>query len=102
MFIVGMNYGEVQVKMDVCSSSPVRTPKLQLTAEEPLTGEGWIPPKKYAHGQRQRRSLSKMIGGAKLHLESNPIPTRDVWGDQTKPCASGDPTETEPDLPLNV
>ena len=33
MFIVGMNYGEVQVKMDVCSSSPVRTPKLQLTVE---------------------------------------------------------------------
>ena len=30
---------------DVSSSSPVRTPKLQLTAEEPLTGEGWIPPK---------------------------------------------------------
>ena len=71
---------------DVSSSSPVRTPKLQLTAEEPLTGEGWIPPKKYAHGQRQRRSLSKMIGGAKLHLESNPIHTRDIQRAQTKPC----------------
>ena len=31
---------------DVCSSSPVRTPKLQLTAEQPLTGECWIPPRK--------------------------------------------------------
>ena len=31
---------------DVCSSSPARTPKLQLTAEQPLTGECWIPPKK--------------------------------------------------------
>ena len=31
---------------DVCASSPVRTPKLQLAAEESLTGEYWIPPKK--------------------------------------------------------
>ena len=43
-----------------------------------------------------------MVGGAKSHLESNPIPTRDVWGDQTKPGAPGDPTEAEPDLPLSV
>ena len=28
--------------------------------------------------QGQRRSLSKMVGEAKLHLESNPIPTRDT------------------------
>ena len=27
-------------------SSPAKTPKLQLTAEQPLTGECWIPPKK--------------------------------------------------------
>ena len=71
---------------DVSSSSPVRTPKLQLTAEVPLTGEGWIPPKKYTHVQRQRRSLSKMIGGGKLHLESNPIHIRDIQRAQTKPC----------------
>ena len=32
---------------DVSSSSPVTTPKLQLTAEQPLTGECWIPPKEY-------------------------------------------------------
>ena len=30
----------------MCSSSPVRTPKLQLAAEQPLTEECWIPPKK--------------------------------------------------------
>ena len=28
------------------SSSPVRTPKLQLTAEQLSTGECWISPKK--------------------------------------------------------
>ena len=31
---------------DMGSSSPVRTPKSQLDAEQPLTGECWIPPKK--------------------------------------------------------
>ena len=31
---------------DVCSSPPVRTPKLQLAAEQPSTGECWISPKK--------------------------------------------------------
>ena len=28
------------------TSSPERTPKLQLAAEQPLTGECWIPPNK--------------------------------------------------------
>ena len=51
------------------------------------TGECWIPPKKIPHIQGQRRSPSKMVGEAKLHLESNPIPTRDVPRAQTKPCA---------------
>ena len=31
---------------DVCSASPERTPKLQLTAEQPLIEECWVPPKK--------------------------------------------------------
>ena len=43
--------------------------------------------KKIPHIQGQRRSPSKMVGGAKLHLDSNPIPARDVPRDQTKPCA---------------
>ena len=41
--------------------------------------------KKIAHIQGQRRSSSKMVGGAKSHLESNPIPTRDIQRAQTKP-----------------
>ena len=28
---------------------------------------------------------SKMVGGAKSHLESNPIPARDAWRAQTNP-----------------
>ena len=31
---------------DVRTSSPLKTPKLQLTDEQSLTGESWIPPKK--------------------------------------------------------
>ena len=38
-------------KKDMHSSSPARTPKLQLAAEQPLTGECWIPPKKNTHVQ---------------------------------------------------
>ena len=71
-----------------CASSPVRTPELQLAAEQPSTGECWFPhtQKKIPHIQRQKRSPNKMVGGAKLHLESNPIPTGEVWRAQTKPC----------------
>ena len=63
-------------------SSSARTPKLQLAAE-PLIGECWILPKKIPHIQGQRRSPRKMVGGAKSHLESNPLPARDVQRAQT-------------------
>ena len=46
--------------------------------------------KRTPHVQGQQRSPSKMVGGAKLHLESNAIPTRDTWRAQTKPCAYQD------------
>ena len=42
--------------------------------------------KKIPHVQQQRRSPSKMVGGAKSHLESNPIPSRDTRRAPTKPC----------------
>ena len=52
----------------------------------------------------QKRSHSKMAGGAKSHLESHPIPTRDVRGLKQTLCAPGPraPTETEPGLCLSV
>ena len=38
-----------------------------------------------------------IVGGVKLHLESNPIPTRDAQRAQTKPCVHQvTPTETKP------
>ena len=47
--------------------------------------------KKIPHVQGQRRSPSKMVGGAKSHLESNSIPARDDQRAQTKPCVHQDP-----------
>ena len=88
----------------MCSSSPLRTPKLQLTAEKPLTGECWILPKKDPTS-KGKGAASTRVGGEKSHLESKPIPSRDAWRAQTKPCACqdpGTPQETEPDLPLSV
>ena len=47
--------------------------------------------KNVPHIQGQSRSPIKMIWGAKVCLESNPIPTRDAWRAQTKPCVHQDP-----------
>ena len=40
---------------------------------------------------RGQRSHSKTVGGAKSHLESNPIPARDAQRVQKNPCAHQDP-----------
>ena len=50
--------------------------------------ECWLPVpwrnfEEMSHVQGQRRSHSKMVGGAKLLLESNPIPARDAQRAQT-------------------
>ena len=59
----------------------LRTPKLQLIAKQPLTGECWIPPKKKkkkTQVQGQRRSPNKTVGGVKSRLESNATPLSKV------------------------
>ena len=77
---------------DVCSSSPVRTSKLQLTDEQPSTGECWISAqKKTPFIQRQRRSFNRTKGWVKMHLESNHIPTRDAQRTRTIPCTHQNP-----------
>ena len=88
----------------MCSSSPVRTPKLQLAAKQSLTGECWIPPKNIPHVQGQRRRPRKMVGGEKSHLESHKHHTCQGLSECSNKTlhASGDPVETEPDLCLSV
>ena len=73
-------------------STSTRTPKLQIAAEQPSTGECWIlPKKKIPHIQGQSRSPSKMVGGAKSHLESNPLLIRDTQRAQTNVVHTRDP-----------
>ena len=43
----------------------------------------WSGSEEIPHIQEQRRSSSKMVGGVKLHLESNPIPARTTQRAQT-------------------
>ena len=88
------------------ASFPMKTPKLlQLAAEQLSTGEYWIPPKKkIPYVQGQRRGPSRTVGGAKSHLESNLLPTRDAHRDRTNLCSLGprDFTETQPELCLSA
>ena len=68
------------------SSSPARTPKLQLTAEQPSTGECWIPPKKDNPHPRAKEKLQQDGRRGKIVLESNPLPARDTRMAQIKRC----------------
>ena len=43
----------------------------------------WSNCEEISHVQGQRRSPSRMVGGAKSHLESNPFPARDAQRAQT-------------------
>ena len=45
-----------------------------------------------------------MVGGANSHLETNPIPARDIQRAQTNLCAPGsrDPTDIETEVCLSV
>ena len=53
------------------------------------------PPTKIPHIQGQRRSPSKMGGGAKSHLDSNLLHTRDSQRAQISLVCTRDPTETQ-------
>ena len=52
------------------------------------------PTKKIPLIQGQRRSPSKTVGGAKSHLESNPITTRHSEG-SNKSCVHQDPETSQ-------
>ena len=79
--------------------SPTKTVGAGVAAVQQWSNFVEIP-----HVQGQRGSPSKMVGGAKSHLESNPIPTRDLRGLTHTLCAPGprDPPETETELCLPV
>ena len=52
----------------------LRTPKLQLIAKQPLTGECWIPPEKDTPRPRAKENPRQDSRRVKSRSESNPIP----------------------------
>ena len=64
------------------SSSPERTPKLQLSAEQASARKFWIPLKRDTPCPRTKETHIKRTERMKSHLESNLIPARDAQGAQ--------------------
>ena len=88
---------------DVYSSSLQRTPKLKLTAEQPLTEECSIPAKKRYPSPRAKEKPQQDSRRSKIALRIKPYTCqRCSEGSNKASCAPGDSTETEPDLPLSV
>ena len=90
---------------DVCSSSSVKTQKLHLTAEQPLTGECWIPPRKDNPYPRAKEKPQQDGRRGKIMFRIKPHTRQRLQGGSEKTlCTPGprDPTETEPELCLSV
>ena len=84
-------------------SSSARTPKLQLAAEGPLTGECWISPKTDTPRSRAKEKPQQDGGRGETAFRIKPHTfQRCLEGSNKTLCATGEPTETEPDLPLSV
>ena len=93
------------------SSSPVRTPTLQPGAEQLSTGECWIPSKKDTPCPRAKEKPQQDSRRGKIAFRINPPQKKRIKphtcqrcseGSNKILCSSGDPTETEPVLPLSV
>ena len=85
------------------SSSPVRTPKSQLTAEQPSTGECWLPAKKDTPRLRAEEKPQQVGRRGEIAFRIKPhTHQRHLEGSYKTLCVPGEPTESEPDLPLSV
>ena len=87
------------------SFSPAITPKLQLTAEQPATGECWIPSKKVTPFPRANEKPQKDGRRGKIACRLKPhTHQRHLEGSNKTLCAPGpqDPAEKEPDLCLHL
>jgi len=80
----------------------VRTPKLQLSAEQPLT-ECLIPPKKGHPPSRAKEKPQNASRRGKITFRIKPHTCqRHLEGSNKTLCAPEDPIETEPDLSFSV
>ena len=79
------------------SSSPARTPILQFIAEQPLTGECWILPKKYTRCPRAKDKLQQEGRRNEITFRIKPHTSQGFSDGSSNPlCAPGprDPAET--------
>ena len=58
----------------MCSSSPVRAPKLQLAVEQPSTGGHWNQPTKDTSCPKTKKKLQQDGRRGTITIKSNPIP----------------------------
>ena len=85
------------------SSSPERSPKLQLAAEKALTRECWIPPKKDTPCPRAKEKPQQDGRRGEITFRIKPHShQRCLEGSNKTMCTPGNPTETEPELCLGV
>ena len=85
--------------------SPVRTPKLQLAAEQPSTKECSTPPKTYTPYPKAKRKPQQDGRRGEITFRIKPHMHQRCSEVSNKAlCAPGPrgPTEIEPDLPLSV
>ena len=90
---------------DVCSSSPVRTPKLQHAAEQPSAGKCWIPPKKiYPMSKDKGEATARLQEGQNCIQNQTSYSQETLGGLKQTLCTPGprDHTETEPELCSSV
>ena len=89
----------------MCLSSPGRTPKLQLAAEQPLTGEHWITQKRDIPSPRAKEKPQQDGGRGEIMFRIKPLTCQRLSEGSNKTCAHQNPedsTETESDLCLSV
>ena len=89
----------------MCSSSPVRTPKVQLATEEPLTEECRIPPKKDIPHPSAKEKHHQDCTREEIAFRIKPhTRQRCLEGSNKVLCTPGPryPTETEPDHCLSL
>ena len=91
-------------KKDVCSSSPARTSKLQLTAEPPSIEACWIQPRKDIPPPRAKEKPQQDGRRDEIVFRIKAHSHQTLSGAQTNFVHTGprDPTETEPELCLTV
>ena len=76
---------------DMHSSSPARTPKLQLAAEQPSTEECWIPPKKDTPRPRAKEKPQKDGKRGEIGIRIKPHTCQRHLEGSNKSCADEDP-----------